>query len=69
MDPDPKYEGSLLETCREIDEAGGTAVAALQADLSKPDDRERMFAEVVTSGGSTRHPGEQRRGDLPPTAR
>ncbi len=23
MDPDPKYQGSLLETCREIEEAGG----------------------------------------------
>ena len=50
MDPDPKYEGSLLQTCREIEEAGGTAVA-VPADLSKPEDREGMFAEVVNRVG------------------
>ncbi len=50
MDPDPKYEGSLLGTRREIEEAGGTAVA-VQADLSKPEEREGMFAEVVNRVG------------------
>ncbi len=33
MDPDPKYQGSLRETCEEINVAGGTAIA-VQADLS-----------------------------------
>jgi citronellol/citronellal dehydrogenase len=50
MDPDPKYQGSLVETCREIDEAGGTAFA-VPSDLSQPEDRERMFAEVVEHVG------------------
>jgi NAD(P)-dependent dehydrogenase (short-subunit alcohol dehydrogenase family) len=50
MDPDPKYQGSLLETCREIEDAGGTAVA-VRADLSNPDEREGMFAEVVNRVG------------------
>jgi citronellol/citronellal dehydrogenase len=50
MDPDPKYQGSLVETCRQIQEAGGTAVA-VPSDLSKPEERERMFAEVVRQVG------------------
>jgi NAD(P)-dependent dehydrogenase (short-subunit alcohol dehydrogenase family) len=50
MDPDPKYVGSLSETCKEIEDAGGRAVA-VQADLSQPGDRERMFAEVLTQVG------------------
>ena len=50
MDPDPKYQGSLVETCREIEGAGGTAIA-VQADLSNPEERERMFAEVVDRAG------------------
>ena len=50
MDPDPKYEGSLLDTHREIEEAGGTAVA-VPADLTKPEEREGMFAEVVNRVG------------------
>jgi NAD(P)-dependent dehydrogenase (short-subunit alcohol dehydrogenase family) len=50
MDPDPKYAGSLSETCEDIEEAGGRAVA-IRADLSQPEERERMFAEVVTRLG------------------
>jgi citronellol/citronellal dehydrogenase len=46
MEPDPKYQGSLRQTLEEIDTAGGTAIA-IQADLSKPEDRERLFAEVA----------------------
>jgi len=51
MDPDPKYEGSLRETCEEIKAAGGEAIA-VQADLSQSEDRERMVAEVVEHVGS-----------------
>jgi NAD(P)-dependent dehydrogenase (short-subunit alcohol dehydrogenase family) len=50
LDPDPKYVGSLGETCKEIENAGGHAVA-IQADLSQWEDRERMFAEVLAQVG------------------
>ena len=46
MEPDPKYQGSLRQTLDEIEASGGTAVA-IQADLSKAEDRERLFGEVV----------------------
>jgi citronellol/citronellal dehydrogenase len=45
MEPDPKYLGSLQETREEILSTGGQAVA-IQADLSSPDDRERLMTEV-----------------------
>jgi citronellol/citronellal dehydrogenase len=51
MEPDPKYQGSLRQTLEEIDTAGGTAIA-IQADLSKPEDRERLFAEVAECLGA-----------------
>jgi NAD(P)-dependent dehydrogenase (short-subunit alcohol dehydrogenase family) len=51
MDPDPRYEGSLAQTRDEIVAAGGRAVA-IQADLSQDEDRERLFAEVVSSVGA-----------------
>lgn len=51
MDPDPKYQGSLRQTCEEIEDAGGTAMA-VQADLSNTDDRLRLFAEVVDKIGA-----------------
>jgi NAD(P)-dependent dehydrogenase (short-subunit alcohol dehydrogenase family) len=51
MDPDPKYQGSLGQTCEEILGAGGSAVA-VQADLSVSEDRERLFAEVVDRVGA-----------------
>ena len=46
LEPDPKYQGSLQETLDEISGSGGSAIA-IQADLSKSDERERLFAEVV----------------------
>ena len=51
MDPDPKYQGSLSQTLDEIVAAGGRAVA-VQADLSKAEERERLFAEVVSAVGA-----------------
>ena len=51
MDPDPKYQGSLRQTRAEIEAAGGAAIA-VQADLSNPQDRERLFAEVVERIGA-----------------
>jgi citronellol/citronellal dehydrogenase len=51
MEPDPKYQGSLRQTLEEIETAGGTAIA-IQADLSKAEDRERLFAEVVERLGA-----------------
>ncbi len=46
LEPDPNYQGSLQQTLDEITADGGSAVA-VQADLSKPEDRERLFAEAV----------------------
>lgn len=51
LEPDPKYRGSLRETLAEITDGGGSAIA-VQADLSKTEDRERLFAEVVESIGA-----------------
>ena len=51
LEPDPKYTGSLQETCEAITAAGGRAVA-VQADLSQTEERERMFAEVVNEVGA-----------------
>jgi NAD(P)-dependent dehydrogenase (short-subunit alcohol dehydrogenase family) len=51
MEPDPKYQGSLRETLEEITDAGGSAIA-VQADLSKRDERERLFGEVVERVGA-----------------
>jgi citronellol/citronellal dehydrogenase len=50
LEPDPKYVGSLRETCEEISASGGKAIA-VQADLSISEDRERLFAEVVDQVG------------------
>jgi citronellol/citronellal dehydrogenase len=51
MEPDPKYQGSLSGTLDEIVTAGGRAVA-VQADLSHAEERERLFAEVVSAVGA-----------------
>lgn len=51
LEPDPKYAGSLSETCAGIQAAGGKAVA-VRADLSQPDDRERLMAEVTERVGA-----------------
>jgi NAD(P)-dependent dehydrogenase (short-subunit alcohol dehydrogenase family) len=51
MEPDPKYRGSLRQTLEEIQASDGTAIA-IQADLSKPEDRERLLGEVVERLGA-----------------
>ncbi len=51
MDPDPKYHGSLQQTLDEITAAGGSALA-IQADLSKPEDREQLFTHLVEKVGA-----------------
>ena len=51
LDPDPKYTGSLRETIDGITAAGGKAVA-IPADLSRPEDRERLMAEVTAQVGA-----------------
>jgi citronellol/citronellal dehydrogenase len=51
MEPDPKYQGSLRQTLEEIEGAGGEAIA-VAADLSKPEERDRLFAEVVEKVGA-----------------
>jgi citronellol/citronellal dehydrogenase len=51
MDPDPKYHGSLQQTLDEIIAGGGSALA-IQADLSKTEDRERLFNELVEQAGA-----------------
>lgn len=51
MDPDPKYDGSLAQTRDDIVADGGHAIA-VQADLSKSEERERLFAEVVDTVGA-----------------
>src|SRR5690348_2788652 len=51
LEPDPRYTGSLRETCDEIAADGGTAVA-VPADLSQSEDRERLFAAVVAQLGA-----------------
>jgi citronellol/citronellal dehydrogenase len=50
LEPDPRYSGSLRETCDEIKASGGEAVP-VQADLSDSEDRERMMAEVKDQVG------------------
>jgi citronellol/citronellal dehydrogenase len=51
LEADSRYDGSLSQTRDEILAAGGNAVA-VQADLSLSEDRERLFAEVVTAVGA-----------------
>jgi citronellol/citronellal dehydrogenase len=51
MDPDPKSRGSLRQTLDEVEASGGAAIA-VQADLSKAEDRERLFGEVVERVGA-----------------
>jgi citronellol/citronellal dehydrogenase len=45
LDEDPKQPGSLADTVTAIEESGGEAVA-VQADLSKREDRERLVREA-----------------------
>jgi NAD(P)-dependent dehydrogenase (short-subunit alcohol dehydrogenase family) len=51
MEPDPRYNGSLQQTLDEITVAGGSALA-IQADLSKSEDRERLFTELAEKAGA-----------------
>jgi citronellol/citronellal dehydrogenase len=51
MEPDPKYFGSLRETRDDIIAGGGSALA-VQADISKAEDRESLVAEVTDRIGS-----------------
>lgn len=51
MDPDPRYDGSLAQTRDEINADGGRAVA-VRADLSRSEERERLFAAVVDAVGA-----------------
>src|SRR6478672_11331351 len=50
-EPDPKYQGSLHQTLKEIEAVGGSAVA-IPTDLSSPDERERLFGEVIDRIGA-----------------
>ena len=47
---DSRFEGSISTTVDEIMAAGGSAVA-IAADLSRPEDRERLVAETVAALG------------------
>lgn len=51
MEPDARYQGSLQQTRDEILAAGGSAVA-VPADLSRPEDRERLFAAATEAVGA-----------------
>lgn len=51
MEPDPKYQGSLQQTLAEITADGGSALA-IPADLSNPEDRDRLFGELVEHVGA-----------------
>jgi citronellol/citronellal dehydrogenase len=50
MEPDPKYTGSLRQTSEEIVAAGG-GVLAVQADISRAEEREKLMSEVVEKLG------------------
>jgi citronellol/citronellal dehydrogenase len=45
LDEDPKQPGSLADTVRSVEEAGGQAIA-IRADLSRPEDRARLVSET-----------------------
>jgi NAD(P)-dependent dehydrogenase (short-subunit alcohol dehydrogenase family) len=51
LEPDPKYTGCLQQTLDRIVGAGGRAIA-IQADISKPEERERLMAEVRAQVGA-----------------
>jgi NAD(P)-dependent dehydrogenase (short-subunit alcohol dehydrogenase family) len=50
LEPDPKYQGSLRESVELIRGLGGEAVA-IQADVSKTEDRHRLVAEATEQLG------------------
>ena len=45
LEPDPRQEGSLVETAEGIRRAGGEAIA-VQCDISRTEDRHRLIAEA-----------------------
>ncbi len=45
LDPDPRYVGTLHDTVNAVAAAGGLAVA-VQADLSRADERRRLVAQI-----------------------
>ena len=51
LDPDPKYEGSLVETAEAIRTAGGEAIC-VRCDISKSDDRHHLIAETERQLGA-----------------
>lgn len=51
LEPDPRYEGSLVETADAIRSAGGEAIA-VQCDLSRSEDRHRLIAEAERQLGA-----------------
>jgi citronellol/citronellal dehydrogenase len=51
LDPVDKYEGSLSETLDRIRADGGEAIV-VQADLAKPEDRQRLVAETQEQMGT-----------------
>lgn len=50
LEPDPRYQGSLVGTAEAIRAAGGEAVP-IQCDLAKSEDRHRLVAETVDQLG------------------
>jgi len=50
IDPHDHRPGSLVETVREVEKLGGTAVA-IAADLSRPEEAERLVATAADSLG------------------
>ena len=50
LDPDPRLRGCLRDTVATIERAGGRAVA-VQGDLSRADDRQRMVEESTAALG------------------
>jgi citronellol/citronellal dehydrogenase len=45
LEPDPRYEGSLVATAEAVRAAGGEAIA-VQCDISRSEDRHRLIAEA-----------------------
>lgn len=45
LEPDPRHEGSLVETAESIRAAGGEAIT-VQCDISKAEDRHNLIAEA-----------------------
>ena len=68
MEPDPKYQGSLRQTLEEIEAAGGSAIAVAGRSVQCRGPRAALRRGRRTRR-RTRHPGQQRRRDVPAAAR